>query len=64
MNICICLPSYNESSNIQNITKLLDESIRCLNLSKNVLLLNIDNSSPDNTAKLFLETATICRKKL
>ena len=63
MEICICLPSYNESKNIQNITKLLDSNIQNLNCSNSILLLNIDNSSPDNTSKLFLETKTSCKKE-
>lgn len=63
MKICICLPSYNESENIQNITKIIDEQLVKMNIN-DIVLLNVDNSSKDKTSEFFLSTNTKCNKKV
>lgn len=60
--VAICLPSYNESHNIKNITKLIDQDIVSMKKQYNFTIVNCDNTSPDNTSKLFLETNTITPK--
>ena len=60
--VAICLPSYNESHNIQNITKLIDQDLSALNKEYEFTIVNCDNSSPDETSKLFLDTKTITPK--
>ena len=50
--IAICLPTYNEAKNIENITKQVDNSLSRLNNYKSVIV-NCDNTSPDETNKIF-----------
>ena len=63
MKIAICLPSYNEANNIQNITQIIDKQLTKLHLDKDSIILNIDNSSKDGTSTIFLNTTTKCNKK-
>lgn len=60
--IAICIPSYNESENISNITKLVDESLNNLDSKYESIIINCDNNSPDNTNTLFNETETKHKK--
>ena len=65
MKIAVCLPSYNEASNIQNITKIVDQGLASLLVKENVLeavIVNVDSDSNDNTNKLFEETETVHQK--
>lgn len=65
MKIAVCLPSYNESSNIQNITKIVDQGLVNLLIDQNGLeavIVNVDSDSSDNTNKLFEQTETIYPK--
>ena len=61
--LAICIPSYNESKNIENITKLVDESLIKYDKNYDVEIINCDNNSPDLTNKIFNETMTIHKKK-
>jgi glycosyltransferase involved in cell wall biosynthesis len=65
MKIAVCLPSYNEASNIQNITKVVDQGLVNLLLKENSLdavIVNVDSDSSDGTNRLFKETETIHQK--
>ncbi len=62
MKIAVCLPSYNEASNIQNITKIVDQGLADLLVKKNGLeafIVNVDSDSNDGTNKLFEQTETV-----
>lgn len=62
--IAICLPSYNEESNISNITKIVDEAL--VNYNKNntykTYIINADSASTDNTVNNYLHTNTYTEK--
>lgn len=60
--LAICIPSYNEAKNIENITKLIDESLIKYDKDYDVQIINCDNNSPDSTNKIFNETKTIHKK--
>jgi len=65
MKIAVCLPSYNEASNIQNITKIVDRGLANLLTKENGLeavIVNVDSDSNDGTNRLFKETETIHKK--
>jgi glycosyltransferase involved in cell wall biosynthesis len=65
MKIAVCLPSYNEASNIQNITKIADQGLVNLLLKENgfeAVIVNVDSDSNDGTHKLFEETKTAHQK--
>jgi glucosylglycerate synthase len=62
MDIAVCLPSYNESKNIQKITKIIDAGICKYYKNLNCVIVNADSSSLDGTSKLFIETDTLTRK--
>ena len=65
MKIAVCLPSYNEASNIQNITKIVDQGLANLLLKESSLeaiIVNVDSDSSDGTNRLFEETETAHRK--
>lgn len=65
MKIAICLPSYNEAGNIQNITRVVDQGLTDLLLEKNdveTVIVNVDSNSSDNTNGLFEETETTHQK--
>jgi len=51
MKISVCLPSYNEASNIQNITKIVDQGLTTLSANENGLeavVVNVDSDSSDD----------------
>lgn len=60
--LAICIPSYNESENISNITKLVDKSLKQFDDIYESVIINCDNNSPDNTNMLFNETNTLHKK--
>ncbi len=65
MKIAVCLPSYNEASNILNITKIVDQGLTNLLLKEGGLeavIVNVDSDSSDGTNRLFEETETIHKK--
>ena len=65
MKIAICLPSYNEASNIENITKVVDQGLTNLLLKESGLeavIVNVDSDSSDGTNRLFEETETTHKK--
>ena len=48
MKISVCLPSYNEASNIQNITKIVDQGLATFSANENGLeavVVNVDSDS-------------------
>lgn len=57
----IGIPTYNESDNIQQLTAAIDAAAKELKIP--IEIVNADNSSPDNTANLFLQTKTQSPKK-
>lgn len=57
--VAICLPSYNESSNIENITTKIDQNLQELDKNYDFTIVNCDNSSPDKTSNIFLNTKTL-----
>ena len=65
MKIAVCLPSYNEASNIQNITKIVDQGLANLLAKENRLkavIVNVDSDSSDGTTSLFEEVETVHQK--
>ncbi len=56
--IAICIPSYNESKNIANITKQIDDALFYLDNKYASVIFNSDNNSPDKTNEIFLNTKT------
>ena len=61
MKIAVCLPSYNEASNIQNIAKIVDQGLVNLLAKENgleAMIVNVDSDSSDGTNSLFEETET------
>ena len=56
--IAVCIPSYNESENIVNITKQIDEALTVLDGNYISYIVNADNNSPDQTNKLFSKVVT------
>ena len=65
MKVAVCLPSFNESSNIQNITRIVDQGLTVF-LSKRTnveaVIVNVDSNSSDDTVLLFKETDTVTAK--
>lgn len=61
MKVAVCIPSYNEKENIQNITRIIDEGLSKLDVEYSVIV-NCDNNSPDGTNNLFNMTATKHKK--
>lgn len=62
MKIAICIPSLNESENIQVITKKIDEGLREYQGIYDFVIVNADNNSLDKTSELFLQTNTMSKK--
>ena len=60
--IVICIPSYNESENIENITLKIDKSFDYFAKNFIVEIINCDNNSPDLTNKLFESVKTKHKK--
>ncbi|MBE6141049.1 MAG: glycosyltransferase [Firmicutes bacterium] len=62
IKIAVCIPSYNEKDNIQNITKLIDKSLDYFDKNYEAIIVNCDNNSPDKTNVLFNKTITKHKK--
>lgn len=60
--LAICIPSYNEAENIENITKLIDKSLIKYDKLYKIEIINCDNNSPDLTNKLFRKVDTTHKK--
>lgn len=60
--IAVCLPSYNEAENIENITKKIDKALSMLEKKYKCYIVNADNNSPDKTSELFINTITKTEK--
>jgi len=61
VKIAVCLPSFNEADNIQNITKVIDQGLSLFSATHPDMyaeIINVDSNSSDGTANLFLETKT------
>lgn len=67
MKVYVCIPSFNESNNIENITKTIDNGLKRLSVfvGSNIeaKIINIDSNSEDNTVKIFRKTKTFYPKK-
>lgn len=62
MKVAVIIPSYNEANNISFVTKKIDRGLilAAKKFSKitEVIIVNVDNSSKDNTSKIFQKTKT------
>ena len=61
MKIAVCLPSFNEVNNIQNITRIVDQGLaqlKSLYPEADPIIVNVDSNSDDGTVTLFNETET------
>jgi glycosyltransferase involved in cell wall biosynthesis len=56
--IVVGIPSYNESRSIGNVTKVIDQGLSQFFGSKDAVIINVDNHSPDKTKEAFLKTKT------
>ncbi len=56
--ILICIPSYNEADSISYPTTQADKGLTTYFKDRTSVIINCDNSSPDNTKQVFLNTAT------
>ncbi|MGR3220136.1 MAG: glycosyltransferase [Candidatus Anammoxibacter sp.] len=61
-DIVFGLCSYNEADNISNATRKLDEGLKKFYSDKKCVIINCDNSSPDDTKSVFMNTETSCPK--
>ena len=61
-SIIVGIPSYNEADSIPFVTTQVDIGLQRFFGTERCLILNLDNSSPDNTRAAFLSTATRTRK--
>ena len=52
----IGIPTFNEAGNIADLVKKIDDAAQALNLD--VVIINADSASTDDTGKLFLDTIT------
>ena len=65
IRLIIGIPSWNEAENIERITKAIEAALLTTKFSqKEVLLVNADNGSTDNTVELFLNTSTSFPKEV
>ncbi len=60
--IAVCLPSYNECENIEQLTIKIDSALCLINDKYDCMIINCDNNSPDGTNYIFNSTRTINRK--
>lgn len=61
--IAVCIPSYNEKENIQNITRQVDLALNFFDDKMfTKYIVNCDNSSPDKTNYYFEQTNTKHKK--
>lgn len=60
--LAVCLPSYNEGDNIENITKSIDRALRKYGKNYRCVIVNCDSGSTDGTNKLFKSVKTRTKK--
>ncbi len=61
--IAVCIPSFNESHIIATTLLKVDLGLKkYINWKYDVIIVNVDNNSPDNTSEIFMSTNTICPK--
>jgi glucosylglycerate synthase len=58
LDILVGIPSYKEADSIGFVTEQIDKGLHKYFPSKKALILNADNSSPDQTRQVFLHTET------
>lgn len=62
MKIAVIIPSYNEADNIAFVTRTIDKgltiAVKKFPKIRGVVIVNIDNSSPDKTSVVFKKTET------
>ena len=57
-DIVVGIPSYNEADSIGFVTSIVDEGLTKFFSRKECVIINVDNHSPDDTRRAFLETKT------
>ena len=57
-DIVIGIPSYNEASSISYPTEQADKGLTKYYAGKSAIIINCDNKSPDDTQRVFMQTAT------
>jgi len=62
-DIIVGIPSYKEADSIPFVAKQADAGLEKYFSKLKKIIVNVDNNSPDNTKKAFLETKTISEKK-
>ncbi len=64
MRVYACIPTFNESSNIKEITRVVDRGMQLLakKYGATVFIVNADSASTDNTVEKFEATTTITPK--
>ncbi len=60
--IAVCIPTYNESENIVNITTSIDRSLKKYKDKYECIIINCDNNSQDNTNEIFNNIDTVIKK--
>ncbi|MED2665638.1 glycosyltransferase [Bacillus thuringiensis] len=58
--IAIGIPTYNEAKNISKLTQLID--CVAVKIGLEIVIINADNNSPDNTATIFTSVKTLNKK--
>ncbi|MCD5396331.1 MAG: hypothetical protein LR000_01535 [Candidatus Pacebacteria bacterium] len=61
-DIAVGIPSFNEADNIAFVVKQIDKGLVEYFNQKSAVIINVDNNSPDNTGKVFMETKTTTPK--
>ena len=56
--IAVGIPSYKEADSIGFVTRRVDEGLMKFFRNKDAVIVNVDNASPDDTKKAFLNTET------
>ena len=60
--IAVCLPSYNEEDNIENITMKIDRTLRSVSKNYRCVIVNCDSGSTDKTNEIFRNLKTRVKK--
>jgi glycosyltransferase involved in cell wall biosynthesis len=58
-DIVVGIPSLNEADNISFVVKQVDKGLKKYFKDYKCVIVNVDNDSPDNTKKHFLDTKTV-----
>lgn len=56
--VLVGIPTYNESHNIERVTRLVDDALVANRSATSFAIANLDNNSPDGTAKIFANVTT------